>query len=291
MRFYQAALWLSLGSLLSCFLHQSENIDSLSPSREDIESKTLNHQVFIKIQYTSSNSKRIESWALMDSGSTENLMSDIDSVQVLNISWQENQQASRQEFYPLGSNTSPDYKIILGQPFFRSNCMILEGGLPILLEPNQNKPCKIKDPSHWEWVRLQPKSGLLLLSGKISSKNIEFVVDTGSGMTAVPGKELSTHMEFTGTKKNILFPFGNRLVHKTYYLKFPIQIGNQTYYPPLVFDSEELWKENYEYFPTIGMDFFKTFRIYIDFGSKILGIHNNENRQRQNNRSDERRGG
>lgn len=282
---------MSLSSLISCGLQQTQILGTIPPIQKGIESKFLNHQVFIKIQYSNIRNEEIQSWALLDSGSTENLMSDIDSAQVFNIAWQSNQESSRQEFFPLGSNASPDYKIILGQPFFRSNCIVLEEGRPIYLKPNRNKPCKIQKANDWEWIQLQTKSGLVFLSGKVSSKEVTFVIDTGSGMTAIPGKELSSHMEFTGTNKKILFPFGNKGVHKAYKLNSPISIGSQIFHPPLVFDSEELWKENYEYFPTIGMDFFKTFRIYIDFGSKILGIHNNENRKRQNNSGDEWRGG
>lgn len=274
----------------------------LSPDRyseisenSELEYRFHNKQLFLKIKISEEETEKSpqDFWALLDSSATHNLMVDLDFTKSLYYSWGKEGTIS-QEFQPLGSETDSHYKVILGQPFFRANCMEWNRGVPIRIKTHNKKKCmdldrKGREDRKWDWIPLEYKSGQYLMEVAVDEKWIQVALDSGSGMTALPGSLVSQKLLDTGRSKKIIYTFGSVKKKKVYRLRESLLLRKGiAFYPEYVLDSEEVWEENYEYFPTIGMDFFRIFRVYIDFGSKIVGIERDE-KQRQNHSGNERR--
>ncbi|MCC5813172.1 MAG: hypothetical protein JJT78_00320 [Leptospira sp.] len=272
-------LSLTLLFSLTCTLVSEKYPTQIPIFPNEIEYKFKNGQVFIKIALASSrpHEKLIHQWALLDSSATENLMVDIDSEKTSFVFWQNGRHSLKQIFQPLGNSTPSDYKIILGQPFFRANCIILNRGVPEFIEPNNKKRCSAPAESDYIWIPLQPKKGQMVLNATINGIKLEFALDTGSGMTAVPGSKLTKSIYATSKRVNVLYTFGQQKKQVVYILDQPIGLNEKLKFQPYeVLDSEQVWVDNFDYFPTLGMDFFRTFRVYIDFGSKSIGIEDHE---------------
>lgn len=280
--FFFPLIFVFFGFIAFCTVPKVELPSVPSPQDEPnkLEYKFQNGQVFLKIHLTPPAGAKTdplrEEWALLDSSATENLMVDLEDQYIAEISWQKGKHSIQQTFYSLGSASPDKYRLILGQPFFRSNCIIMNLGVPELIEPHNKKRCPIKSNESWYWFRLTPGKGQLLLPVKVGNIAFDVSVDTGSAMTALPKPKLESHLVASEKRVKALLTFGKWKEQIVYQLKVPIRIphiqGDLEFNIPEILDSESLWEENYDYFPTLGMDFFRTFRVYIDLGSKSIGI-------------------
>jgi hypothetical protein len=268
-----------------------------------IISKFLHNQILIQVELQSlqnRDSKPKTAWALLDSGSTENLLLTEDSPSTKQIAWAKDKNSNMiLEFQPWGSALPKDYEIILGAPFFRANCIQMDHGKPISIFPNHKKKCnfeqdtsiQIQTSKDWMSLPLEKKNGLYHVSVSIGDKKIAMAVDTGSGMSSVSRSLCTENMAEIPNLMPVMDIHGIIQKRKLYKLDHPFLVEKIEFSPYAVLDSDEIWDNKLEYTSTIGVDFLQTFRVYIDFGSKILGIHRYEIIQRQDHRGNERRSG
>jgi hypothetical protein len=268
-----------------------------------IVSKFFHNQILIQVNIQSlenRDSKPKTAWALLDSGSTENLLLTEDSPSTKQVSWAEDKNSNMiLEFQPWGSALPSDYEIILGAPFFRANCIQMDFGIPIAILPNHKKKCNfdknqtnpIQTTSEWFIIPLEKKNGLYHLAVSIGEKKIDMALDTGSGMSSVSKTLCKESMKEIHSLTPIMDIHGIIQKRKQFKLNHPFLIEKIEFLPFSVLDSDEIWDNKIDYTSTIGVDFLQTFRVYIDFGSKILGIHRYEIIQGQDHSSNERRSG
>ncbi|WCL48287.1 hypothetical protein [Leptospira sp. GIMC2001] len=243
--------------------------------KSDIEYRFANGQIFIRLEARTGVQRYPRKiWALLDSGSNQNLAVGLNEPTQFQIAWQD--QIQKFDFYPLGSNLPPEYEMILGQPFFRKNCIELEFGIPKQIFDNKNKTCDWGVNEHVQSVQIIHESSQYYVKAKIAEQTLSVALDTGSAITAIPGQKFGHQMSALPQAKRVLDIYGRKQKLIVYKLETNISIGQNEFFPTIVLNSNEIWMEEGEYKPTVGMDFFLTFRIYIDFGSKILGIENHE---------------
>lgn len=255
--------------------------------------KVENGQVYLRLNLTEKNRSKDGSgseeaehvWALLDSGSFENLYTKMDSESILRVDWGSG--AQDENFLPMGKSSDLGPEMILGLPFFRKVCMVWESGFPVEIYPNQRKPCKFplgkttETGNPRERFYLKSGDGNLLIPARVGNREFDLVFDTGSGFSAFPLSSLSDLMISNQRKKSVLYPGGQTRIVSEYRLKDPVRIGrNVRFLPKRVFNSEEVWVDSEEFFPVWGREDWRGFRIYIDFGSKILEIESHESIER-----------
>jgi len=262
--------------------------------------KFSHNQIFLRVYVKSGNlrSEPEPRWALLDSGSTVNLMLDNNlESKIWDISWQEDSSdLSRMEFHNLGTALPEEYDLILGAPFFRMHCLVFEYGVPIKIEQNYKKKCSsAEEASETEntttknrvSMDLIAKDGLFHTSVRIGTREELMAIDTGSGMSSLPLSEFEESMLPLNESILAMDIQGKKSLRKLYSLSKPIELNEISFFPAKILNSDEVWDHKEGYSSTLGVDFLKTFRVYIDFGSKILGIDRNENKQGQNHSSNE----
>lgn len=259
--------------------------------------KFSHNQIFLKVYVKSSNSyKEPEArWALLDSGSTVNLMLDNElERKIWDLAFEkESTSFSPMEFHNLGTALPKDYDLVLGAPFFQRHCLIFEYGVPVSIQQNLKKKCfsqegidNIEIPNRIS-LELIPKNGLVHASVQIGTKEELMAIDTGSGMSSLPLSEFNESMQSLNQNILVMDIQGKKRLRKLYVVSKPIQLKQLHFSPAKILDSDEVWDGKEGYSSTLGVDFLKTFRVYIDFGSKILGIDHNEYKQGQNHSSNE----
>ncbi|PJE04626.1 MAG: hypothetical protein CK427_02305 [Leptospira sp.] len=261
--------------------------------------KIAHNQVFLKVYVQSLGSSQVqERWALLDSGSTVNLMLDNNlEKEIKQIAWLPNSvDFSKMEFHNLGSALPKDYDLVLGAPFFLAHCLIFENAVPISIEQNHKKKCftslrhessKENFPSQRITIDLIAKEGLVHATVQIGTKQELMAIDTGSGLSSLPYSKFQEELVSLNQSIYVMDIYGKKNSRKLYSLARPIHLKELAFDPAKILDSDEVWDRKEGYSSTLGVDFLKTFRVYIDFGSKILGIDSNESKQGQDHSRNE----
>lgn len=292
--------------ILSIFLLAShcQNFPSKKSSLAEIPIskyiyKIAHNQVFLKVYVQSLGSREVqERWALLDSGSTVNLMLDKDlDTEIKQIAWLPNSENySKLEFHNLGTALHKQYDLVLGAPFFLTHCLIFENAVPISIEQNHKKKCftspryesaKENFPNYRITMDLIAKEGLIHTSVQIGTKQELMAIDTGSGLSSLPLSKFQEDLVSLNESILVMDIYGEKNPRKLYSLARPIRLKELAFVPAKILDSDEVWDRKEGYSSTLGVDFLKTFRVYIDFGSKILGIDSNESKQGQDHSSNE----
>ncbi len=231
-----------------------------------------NRQLFLKV-YVEGEFKKHSLWAVLDSGSTVNLFAEIHAAKALNLFLDPDSSPISIEFQPWGISGFQEYKMILGQPFFQNFCIRIDFGIPIDIHPNYKNRCFPNLPDMIE-IPLRYLSGQYVVSARVENRYFDIALDTGSGISSLPSKVLLWNG--VKTHKKVLFPSGGMRTLPLYELPTPLFLiypgGEREFSLNSVFRHEDVWEGIEGMQPALGMDFFSQIRIYMDFGSKIIGV-------------------
>lgn len=248
-----------------------------------------NYQMFLKICLQrefnpNRNGCKKERMALLDSGASQNFSNELTEPEwipliIPNQKYKPPYKPTLQYYLPW-KDFPKGYSWLLGQPFFESHCLVLEGGEPLEIFPYMGKPCFLhleqKKPPSLYPVSLEKINGIYSL--QVDSPEGEFLIglDTGSGFSSLP-KPFLSHENPIHLKEKFLYPDGSwkqAMLFKT--IKKLAIIHKNPKMPPLEYQPEwavdivDACPKCLPPSPILGMDFFKKFRVYLDIPSKIM---------------------